>query len=183
MYDAGIPHSDQPNITFVMIKSDAIRNNVVDFIIQDILGAGFSIIHRHPFDDGVIHPTLNQTAEFYKDHILQPYFPQLRDSVMGGVIPLILEYTPASADDEHSAVTKMRQLIGATNGRNALPETIRAKFGGHKFDEQAPLADNAIHASDSLAQALLEIKIMCPTVELIKSITYGPTLLNELRVG
>lgn len=166
----------QPNITFAIIKSDAIRNNVVQNIFKDIKEAGFSIIYGDPTIQ--INAKMSQVIKFYYEHIGRPYFSDLSKSLTMGSVPLILEY-----QGSESAITKFRTLIGATNSREASPWTIRGKYGGHLFNPDAPIAENAIHASDSLESVIREIKIMSPHIKTINSLVCGEFKLDDFKIN
>lgn len=92
--------------------------------------------------------------EFYAEHKEKPYFPDIVESVTGMISAFIL-YSP---DDTVDAVTTWRELIGATNSRNAAEGTLRRSFGGHAFDDNAPVADNAFHGSDSHESFVRELR-------------------------
>ena len=166
----------QPNITFVMIKQDAIRNGVMDDIIGMIENDGFNILVS--MDPIICKLDEKQIIQFYKEHFGRSYFDDLYASIALGARPLILEYPKY---DTH-AWEKMRKLIGATNARNAEENTIRGKFGGHKFDSEAPMAANAIHASDSLASVMREIEIIFPDVHDIYTSHHGTVKLKNILV-
>lgn len=143
------------DITFAMIKNDAVRNGVDRDILTALSAAGFLVIANTPRQ-----LKLEEALMFYAEHIGRPYFADLMCSIRGTVVPLVLEYVRPNGVD--TAVTALRNLIGINNGRLAEPHTIRARFGGHLFDPDAPVAANAIHASDSEESVLREIGIMFP---------------------
>lgn len=166
----------QPNITFVMIKHDAIKNNAVAEIIDVLSAAGFLIIHRE--EDVTVRIPLDRIAQFYSEHLERPYFQKLAEGMMSGVIPIIVEYP----DVGEPAWSRMRALIGITDSRKADPKTIRGQYGGHKYNRDAPMAENAIHASDSWAAVLREIKIIFPDLKTITSYVYQEFSLAELKL-
>lgn len=170
-------NSNQPNITFAIIKNDAVKNGVVDQIIETLFKHHFRVIHRHV--DTTTKVSMAQTVQFYYPHIGRDYFPNLIKSLHEGCIPLILE----DISTHQNAVTRFRKIIGATNSRIAEPGTIRAMFGGHLFNPEAPVAENAIHGSDSLISALNEIKIIFPELTTINSIENGAFELTHFQVG
>jgi nucleoside-diphosphate kinase len=163
---------DQPNITFAMIKSDAFRNDVDGAILRELRAAGYIVVHsirRHSF-------TTQKIEMFYAEHRGRPYFPDLTTSVGLLVLPMILECLGPK-----SAINQLRLFIGATNPRNADVGTIRAKYGGHNFDPNAPIAENAIHASDSLTSMLREINMVFgDDLVKINSTRYGEFYLEDL---
>ncbi len=170
----------QPSITFAMIKNDAIYNGVDKQILQMIRGHGFSVLAFG--NDLLMSP--KQILAFYHDHADRPYFQDLYNSVAWSALPMILEVH----DDEPAvwgehridAIATFRSLIGATDARKAEPGTIRHAFGGHLFDPAAPLAQNAIHGSDSFANVLREIGIVFPDIRALHSTRHGQFFLDEL---
>ena len=167
----------QPNITFAMIKSDVINNGVLRDVLNHIRGSGFRIIHST--EERGVYLTEEQINAFYAEHVGRPYFGDLVASVGKGVVPLILEKN--SSIWLTNAVPEFRELIGATDARKAAAHTIRAQFGGHKFDEQAPMAQNAIHGSDSRASVLREIAIVFPGLTKIRTPIFGDFWLDDWK--
>lgn len=169
----------QPNVTLAMIKSDAFRNEVDVKILNMIRATGFRIVkiwRNYTLFDTII-------KSFYIEHIDRPYFQNLYDSVSGNVTPMLLElpYTDVGA------VSAFRKLIGATNSRNAAPDTIRAQFGAHNFNPDAPMAENSIHGSDSLESVKREAELIFhhPLTgwdDVIDSAQYGIYQLRDLDV-
>ena len=146
-----------PQITFVMIKNDAIVNNVHWSIIEKLKAHNFKIIGSIENDlNGIVKNGDALIEKFYFEHVDKPYFPNLLEGLRHS-IPLVVEYI--GSDDGTDAVTRMRTLIGATDSRKAEPHTIRAEFGGHRYNSDAPMAANAIHASDSFENVCREIKL------------------------
>lgn len=126
--------------TFAMIKSHAYRET--DAILEIIKASGFVI------ETAVTEPLPPDMIEgIYAEHVGRPYWPNLRRSVEGQVTRMILV-----RDD---AVTRWRALIGSSDPTKAAPGTIRAQFG----NKAGPMAENAVHGSDSVASAEREIAI------------------------
>jgi len=167
----------QPNITFTIIKNDAVKNNVTDQIIAKLIVAGFLVIYR--YEETIVKMSMAQTVKFYYEHIGRPYFPELIKCLADGCVPLILEHP----FEDEPAFAKLRKLIGATKSRDAEPGTIRGDFGGHLFNPEAPVAENAIHGSDSLISVLNEIRIIFPELTEINSFVYGEFALDQFQVG
>ncbi len=166
--------SIQPNITLAMIKSDAFTNNVDTQILDMIRAAGFAIIDSHDRQTQISDTRIDL---FYEEHLKRSYYQDLFQSVHRFVMPMILEY-----QGREKAYAVFRGLIGATSARNALPETIRGKFGGHRFDPDAPLAANAIHGSDSLASVVREIGILFPSLTKLRLLQHGEFYLSDINV-
>ena len=125
------------NLTFTIIKPDAVRNGHIGKIIDQILEAGFTI-------KAMKMVQLNDTTAggFYDIHRERPFFNDLVAFMTSGpCIPAILE--------KDNAVEDFRTLIGATNPQEAAEGTIRARFA-------KTIDANAIHGSDSDENAIRE---------------------------
>ncbi len=133
--------------TFALIKSHAYDNSAV--IMGRIADAGLRIVRtrRGPLP-------VHTIVDLYSAHIEKPYWNDLHRSVSGAVVAMLLE-----GDD---AVARWRKLMGATDPRKAAPGTIRADFG----NLDGPMAENAVHGSDSLESATREIAIVFPDAAL-----------------
>ena len=124
--------------TLSIIKPDAVKKNVVGKIISRFEEAGLRVaaIKRLQLDR-------QQAGKFYAVHKDRPFFSDLMDFMVSGpIVVLVLE-----GDD---AVAKNRELMGATDPKKAAPGTIRADFA-------ESIDANAVHGSDSVENALIEI--------------------------
>ena len=136
------------NLTFGMIKPDAVKKNYTGKIIDKILQAGFSIRGMK-----LIQLTKAQAEKFYIVHRERPFYGELVDYITSGpVVALALE--------KENAVADFRALLGATDPNEAADGTIRRLYGESK-------AINAIHGSDSDENALVEINFMFSNLELV----------------
>ena len=125
------------NITFTMIKPEAVEAKNVGAILNRIENAGFRIVALKK-----VHLTTSKAADFYAVHKERPFFQELIDYMSSGpIIAAILE--------KENAVSVFRKLIGATNPENAEAGTIRADFA-------ESMAKNAVHGSDSDENAQIE---------------------------
>ena len=125
------------NITFTMIKPDAVKNNYIGGILAMINEAGFKI-------KAMKYTQLTKTdAEgFYEVHKERPFFGELVNFMSSGpIVAAILE--------KDNAVADFRKLIGATNPAEADEGTIRKKYA-------TSLGENAVHGSDSDENAAIE---------------------------
>ena len=135
------------NITFTIIKPDAVRNGYQGKIIDHILEAGFKI-------KAMKMVWLNdQTAGgFYDVHRERPFFPDLMAFMTSGpCIPMVLE--------KENAVEDFRTLIGATNPQEAAAGTIRNLYA-------KSIDANAIHGPDSDANGIRESKYFFSELEI-----------------
>ncbi len=125
--------------TLSIIKPDAVSNNVIGQIYTRFEKAGFKIVAAK-----MLHLTEELAGGFYAVHKDRPFYGELVDFMTSGPVMIqVLE-----ADD---AVAKHREIMGATNPKDAEAGTIRADFA-------ESLDENAVHGSDSLENAAIEIE-------------------------
>ena len=125
------------NITFTMIKPEAVEAGNTGAILNRIEKAGFRIIALKK-----VHLSSDRAGEFYAVHKERPFYGELVEYMSGGpIMAAILE--------KDNAVLDFRTLIGATNPADAEPGTIRAEFAEN-------LSKNAVHGSDSDENAIIE---------------------------
>ena len=125
------------NITFTMIKPDAVAKGHIGDILKDITDAGFTI------KAAKMTQLAKQDAEaFYAIHAERPFFKDLVEFMTSG--PIV-----AAVLEKDNAVADFRTLIGATNPAEAAEGTIRAKYA-------ESIDANAVHGSDSDENAAIE---------------------------
>lgn len=125
------------NITFTIIKPDAVRNGHTGKIIDQIIEGGFKVKAMK-----MVWLSDQTAGAFYDIHRERPFFKDLVEFMTSGpCIPMILE--------KDNAVEDFRTLIGATNPKDAAEGTIRNRFA-------KSIDANAIHGSDSDANAQRE---------------------------
>lgn len=126
------------NLTFAIIKPDAVRNNNIGQILTMITEAGFKIKAMK-----MTRMSLDSAKGFYEVHKERGFFQELVEFMSSGpCVPLMLE--------KENAVADFRTLIGATDPAEAAEGTVRKKFATSK-------GENAVHGSDSDDNALIEI--------------------------
>ena len=124
--------------TLTIIKPDSTAAGHIGEIIAEIEKAGFRIRTMK-----MVHLTRQQAEAFYQVHRGKPFFDSLVKSMTEGpAVPMALE-----RDD---AISKLREIMGATDSTKAAPGTIRNKFG-------TDIERNAIHGSDAPETAAVEI--------------------------
>ena len=129
--------------TLVLIKPDAVRRGLVGEVLARFEAKGLTIV---AMEQRTIDETL--ADRHYAEHVTKDFYPPLRDFVCSGpLVALVLE------GDE--AVDVVRALNGATDGRKALPGTIRGDFSLSN-------RENLVHGSDSVESAEREIAIWFP---------------------
>lgn len=125
------------NITFTMIKPDAVAAGHIGAILAQINKAGFKIIAMK-----YTKLSAEKAGEFYAIHRERGFFGELVDFMSSG--PIV-----AAVLQKDNAVEDFRALIGATDPAKAAPGTIRALFAKN-------IGENAVHGSDSDENALIE---------------------------
>ena len=136
------------NITFAMIKPDAIKNGHTGQIYDRIISAGFDIIGAK-----LVKLTKEQAEGFYEVHKERPFFGELTDFMSSGK-------TMVLSLKKENAVFAWRETIGATNPKDAKVGTIRKDFA-------TDIQNNAVHGSDSNENAKKEIAFFFSDYELI----------------
>lgn len=136
------------NLTFGIVKPDAVRAGHTGSIVQRILDDGFKIRGLK-----LIHMTLPQAEGFYAVHRERPFFGGLVEFMSSG--PAVV-----MALEKEGAVKAWRDLMGATDPAKADAGTLRKEFGGS-------LGENAVHGSDSDENAAIEIAYFFSRLELV----------------
>ena len=124
--------------TLSIIKPDAVERKLENEIKEMFKKTGFNI-HK----EKKIHITKSEAEQFYKVHETKPFYNDLCAYLSSGpIVVMILEH-------EH-AVLRNRDLMGATNPKDAEEGTIRKKYG-------ISIDKNSVHGSDSAENAKIEI--------------------------
>ena len=136
------------NLTFGIIKPDAVRAGKQGAILQKILDAGFKVRGMK-----LIHQTKKQAEGFYDVHRERPFFGELTEFMSSGPCVVL-------ALEKENAVKAWRDLMGATNPAEAAEGTLRKEFA-------ASIGENAVHGSDSEENAAIEIAYFFSKLELV----------------
>ncbi len=135
--------------TLSIIKPDAVAKNVIGEIYSRFEKGGLGIVAAK-----MKHLTREEAEGFYAVHRARPFFADLvRFMISGPVMIQVLE--------GENAIAKNRDLMGATNPKEAAPGTIRADFA-------VSIDENAVHGSDGPETAAQEISFffrddeLCP---------------------
>jgi nucleoside-diphosphate kinase len=132
--------------TFVMVKPDGVKKGLTDEIICRIERAGLRIISMKK-----VNMDRAQAERLYAVHRGKDFFGRLVDHVLSGPVVVMLV-------EGDRAISKMRELVGATDPAKAAKGTIRGDFG-------SSITKNIIHAADSAKSAEHEIPIFFPRAE------------------
>ena len=134
--------------TLSIIKPDATKRNLTGKINSKLEDSGLKIIAQKR-----ILLSKNQAEDFYKVHEERPFYNDLvKFMISGPVVVQVLE--------GENAVSKNREIMGATNPDEADDGTIRKEFA-------LSLEANSVHGSDSLENAKIEISFFFSQIELV----------------
>ncbi len=133
--------------TLSIIKPDAVAKNIIGAIYSRFEDSGFKIIAAK-----MKHLSKQEAEGFYAIHKGKPFFNDLIIFMTSG--PIMVQVLVAE-----NAVIKHRDIMGATNPQEALTGTIRADFA-------TSIDKNAVHGSDSVENAEIEIKYFFSNEEL-----------------
>lgn len=125
--------------TLSIIKPDAVAKNVTGKINARFEDAGLKIIAAR-----MLQLSQEQAEAFYEIHKDRPFFKDLVSFMISG--PVLVQVL-----EGENAVLKNREIMGATNPKDAAPGTIRKDFA-------SSIDENAVHGSDSLDNAKNEIE-------------------------
>ena len=129
--------------TFSIVKPDAVAKNVIGQIYSRFEQAGLKIVAAK-----MLHLTREQAGEFYAVHKARPFYNDLVDFMTSG--PVMVQVL-----EGENAIARNREVMGATNPKEAAAGTIRADFA-QTVDE------NAVHGSDAPETAAVEIAFFFP---------------------
>ncbi|MCA9036500.1 MAG: nucleoside-diphosphate kinase [Planctomycetaceae bacterium] len=126
--------------TLILVKPDGVHRRLIGSVISRIENKGLGIVAMK-----MLQVSSAQSKQHYAEHVEKPFYSELEDFITSAPVVAMIVQGP-------EAVSVMRTLIGATNGRAAAPGTIRGDFGASK-------QMNLIHGSDSVESANREIAI------------------------
>lgn len=124
--------------TLSIIKPDAVAKNVIGAINNRFEQAGLSIVAMK-----MLHMDEKMAGDFYAVHREQPFYGELVEFMSSG--PVVVQVL-----EGEDAIAKNREVMGATNPKEAAAGTIRADFA-------ASIGENAVHGSDAPETAAKEI--------------------------
>lgn len=134
--------------TLSIIKPDAVKKNVVGKIIDRFESNGLRVAAMKK-----LQLSIEDASNFYAVHKERPFFKDLVEFMTSGpVVVIVLE--------GKNAILKNRELMGATNPKEAARGTIRADFA-------ESIDANAVHGSDSLENAKTEISFFFARKEIV----------------
>ncbi len=134
--------------TFSIIKPDATRRNITGKIISKFEEGGLRVVASKR-----IHMTRAQAEGFYAVHKERPFFGELVEFMMSG--PVVVQVL-----EGENAIARNREIMGATNPKDAAPGTIRAEFA-------ESIGENSVHGSDGPDTAAQEITFFFKDTEIV----------------
>jgi len=133
--------------TLVIVKPDAVKKNAVGDIIRILEESDLKLIALK-----MVHMSKDQAKRFYIVHKNRPFYDELTDFMSSGpCVPMVFE--------GEDAISRVREIIGATDPSKAEEGTIRKKYG-------TDVGRNAVHASDSAESASYEIPFFFSQMEI-----------------
>ena len=136
------------NLTFGIIKPDAVRGGKVGGILQRITEGGFRLRGMK-----LIHMTRAEAEGFYAVHRERPFFGELTAFMSSGPCVVL-------ALEKEGAVRAWRDLMGATDPAKAEEGTLRKEFANS-------IGENAVHGSDSEENAQIELAYFFSRLEFV----------------
>ena len=131
--------------TLSIVKPDAVAKNVIGKIYQRFEEGGLKIIAAR-----MVHLSAQEAGQFYAVHKARPFFKDLVEFMTSG--PVMVQVL-----EGENAIARNRELMGATNPKDAAPGTIRADFA-------ESIDANAVHGSDAPETAAVEIAFFFPNI-------------------
>jgi nucleoside-diphosphate kinase len=129
--------------TFVMVKPDGVRRALIGEVISRIERKDLQVR-----DIKMLQIDRELANRHYEEHKEKPFFDELVSFITSGpVVAMVVE--------GENAVSIVRELMGATDPKNAGPGTIRGDFGKE-------ITENIVHGSDSTASAQRELGLFFP---------------------
>jgi nucleoside-diphosphate kinase len=133
--------------TLSIVKPDGVRKNVIGEVYRRFEKAGLAIVAAR-----MTRLSTAQAEAFYAIHRQRPFFRDLVSFMTSG--PVMLQVLEGA-----DAVAKNREIMGATDPKQAAPGTIRA-------DLASSIDQNVVHGSDSVENAAVEVAFFFPQSEI-----------------
>lgn len=135
--------------TLSIVKPDGVSKNVIGEVLARFEKGGLRIVALR-----MLHMTREEAGRFYVVHKARPFYGELTAFMSEGpIVALVLE--------GEGAIKKVRDIMGATNPKEAAPGTIRADFATN-------IERNVVHGSDSPESAAYEIPFFFSSLEVME---------------
>lgn len=133
--------------TLSIVKPDGVKKNLIGEVIKRFEQQGLRIAAMR-----MLRMSIDDAKGFYIVHKERPFYDSLTSFMSEGpVVVMVVE--------GENAINKVRQIMGATNPKDAAPGTIRADFA-------SDIEHNIVHGSDSKESAAFEIPYFFPALEI-----------------
>ena len=147
--------------SLILLKPDCVQRRLIGRIIARFEEKALNIIGMK-----LIQITPELAKQHYAEHVEKPFYPGLEEFITGApVVAMVLEGL--------EAIRVVREMLGATNGLNAAPGTIRGDYSSSR-------QMNLVHASDGAEAAAREIGLYFNDNELC---AYAPCLTPWFKAG
>lgn len=147
--------------TFILFKPDCVQRRLVGRILARFEDKGLNVVAMK-----MLRITPELSKQHYAEHVQKGWYPTLEAFITGGpVVAAVLEGL--------EAIRVVRDMLGATNGLNAAPGTIRGDFSSSR-------QMNLVHGSDGPDAAKREIALYFKPEELVD---YEPTITKWMRAA
>ena len=134
--------------TLSLIKPDGVRRNLIGEVIRKLEKSGLRVVAMKR-----LSLSKGEAEGFYRVHKDRPFFDSLTTTMSSGpIVAMVLQ--------GENAILKNRDIMGATNPRDAVPGTLRADFG-------ESIEANVVHGSDSEESAAFEIPYFFGELEIV----------------
>lgn len=133
--------------TLSIVKPDAVKKNLLGQIVSRFEKAGLKVVAAK-----MLHMTKGQAEQFYAIHAKRPFYGDLVTFMSSGPVFVSVLEGP-------NAIAKNREVMGATNPKEAASGTIRADFA-------ASIDENCVHGSDAADTAKVEIDFFFKAAEI-----------------
>ncbi len=137
--------------TFFMIKPDGVSHGLENEIFRRVEEAGLKVLRRKK-----MRMTEGQAADLYLPHRGKKFYPGLLNFITCGEVV-------CSVVEGEDAVSRLRDLMGATDPREAAPGTIRGDLREENVLNHEGIIKNLVHGSDSSESAKRELSIFFKT--------------------
>lgn len=135
-------------LTFSIIKPDGVKRNLVGSIFAMMEKSGLRIAATK-----MVHLSRREAEQFYSVHAARPFYGELCEYMCSGPVVVSVLQGP-------SAVSRYRDLMGATDPKKSDKGTIRAEHG-------VSIGENTVHGSDSLENAKIEVSYFFSGTEIV----------------
>lgn len=147
--------------TFILLKPDCVQRRLMGQVISRFEQKGLNIVAMK-----MLQITPDLAKQHYAEHVQKGWYPTLEAFITGG--PVI-----AAVVEGLEAIKVVREMLGATNGLNAAPGTIRGDFSSSR-------QMNLVHGSDGPEAAQREIALYFKDAEIC---SYTPTITPWMRAA